>query len=389
MALHPYPVHSQKDHEIHRAGFIIIDSDTVIEDGFIEIENHQIKNIFKGRPKQKYRDHGPGVLFPAFVNAHVHLELSALSGRVPFKNGFKPWVQALLKKRAALSENKLITAAKDAAIILMKTGHQTIADISTLGIGKTIFKDLNINGVSFHEYLGETLRHCDLQKQKNFAFSLAGHAPHSTSPELLKALKQKTRQQNLPFSIHVAESDDETQFIRHQTGDWADFLMERGIEFDSWNIRRKTPVAHIYDLGILGPSTLAVHLLNVTQKDLDQISDTKTKVVLCPRSNYNLHGKLPNIDAMLQRNIQPALGSDSLASCSSLSILDEMRFIRKNYPQISAPIIFSMGTLNGAKALGLDTITGSLAKGKQANMVYCAINKTTKKNLLERIISNE
>ena len=129
-------------------------------------------------------------------------------------------------------------------------------------------------------------------------------------------------------------------------------------------------MGYLSDLGILGPDTLVVHLLQVTDTDLDLLADTKTRICLCPRSNVNLHGRFPDISAMLDRGLTPALGTDSLASCTSLSLLDEMAFVRHHFPEVSPADIIAMATENGAKALGLAHRFGTLSPGKQSDFIY-------------------
>ncbi|MBU8848526.1 MAG: hypothetical protein KOO64_03230, partial [Desulfobacterales bacterium] len=80
-------IESRVKRELHRAGWIIVDPSTIIENGYIEIEKGFIKGVHKGAPKEKCIDHGPGVLMPPLVNAHLHLELSALKGCLPFDKG--------------------------------------------------------------------------------------------------------------------------------------------------------------------------------------------------------------------------------------------------------------------------------------------------------------
>jgi cytosine/adenosine deaminase-related metal-dependent hydrolase len=92
---------------------------------------------------------------------------------------------------------------------------------------------------------------------------------------------------------------------------------------------------------------------------------------------------------MIQKGIEPALGTDSLASCESLNLFDEMAFVKNHYPGLDPELIFSMGTLNGARALGIDRWTGTLSKGKSAPFLYRSTNATNKKDLLQRITSNE
>ncbi len=375
--------------ELHRAGWIMKDAFTLIENGYLEIENGIICDVHKGRPKEKSIDHGPGVLMPPLVNAHLHLELSALKNHLPFNRGFKPWVKMLLEKREALGKEKLMKQARVSVQDLLQSGTLYVGDISTLGITGDIIKDSGLTGVIFHEFLGSDIPAVFTRKNESVSFSVAGHAPHTSSPQLLKALKKIATSKQLPFSIHVAESDDESEFIHGKKGSWADFLTARGIDFSSWDIGSKTPVSYVYDIGLLDSSTLAVHLLNVNEKDMDILARSKTKTCVCPRSNWNLHKKLPDIETMIQKGIQPALGTDSLASCDSLNVLDEMVFVQKHYPNLDPCTIVAMGTINGARALGVEHMTGTLSKGKKAQFLYLPLAGLNKKNLLQRIISND
>ena len=380
---------SSSKRQLHSAGWIIVDSSTVIENGFIEIENGFIRGVHKGTPKEKSIDHGPGVLMPPLVNAHLHLELSALKGSLPFDKGFKAWVKALLEKRETLGKEKLIKEAQNSVRDLIKSGNSYVGDISTLGITQSLIEDSVLNGVCFHEYLGSDIPVIVTQKNNMISSSVAGHAPHTSSPQLLKILKQYSKSNDLPFSIHVAESDAEFEFIHNKKGQWADFLTSRGIDWSSWDIGSKTPVTYVNDMGLLDPLTIAVHLLTVNDKDLEILVRSKAKVCVCPRSNQNLHGKLPDIEKMITAGIQPALGTDSLASCDSLNIFDEMAFVRKHYPGLDPATIFSMGTINGARALGIERLTGTLSKGKRAQFLYWSVKAVNKKDLFQKIISNE
>ena len=375
--------------EIHRAGWIILDSMNVIQNGYLEIENGRIKGIYSGVQKEACTDHGPGVLMPPLVNAHVHLELSALKNRIPFDKGFQSWVKTLLEERTALGSDVLVREAKKSISDLLTWGNLYVGEISTLGTTKSLFENSGLKGVFFQEFLGTAVEKGCVQKKDGLSFSMAGHAPHTSSPDLLRALKGHSRLMGLPFSIHVAESEAESEFIFRGKGPWADFLTQRGIDYRSWGLGSKTPVAYLDGMGILDPLTLAVHLLHVSPKDMDILASSRVKVCVCPRSNHNLHGMLPDIERMLQKGLVPALGTDSLASCDSLDIWDEMAFIAHHYPGLDPRTIFSMATLNGAKALGLDHVTGTIAKGKRADVIYRPMDAKTENEIFERMVSNE
>ncbi len=373
----------------HQARWIIIDPWNIIENGCIEVQNGFITGIHRKIPPVQIIDHGPGVLMSPLVNAHLHLELSALKNQLSFGQGFDGWVKQLLEKREDLSRQDMIQAVREQAKHLVQNGNLWIGDIASLDIVEPLVSKLSLKGVYFQEFLGTQIPDiCNLEKDM-VSFSVAGHAPHTTSPNLLTQLKKRASSHGLMFSIHLAESDLESEFICEQNGHWADFLHQRGIDFSAWQIKAKTPVEHAANIGLLGSSTLAVHLLNVTSDDLDLLARTQSKICLCPRSNKNLHQKLPDIYAMFKSGLKPALGTDSLASCDSLDIFDEMAFVLQHFPFLAPPDILAMGTVNGARALGFQTLTGSLEKGKLADMIYLSCQARTKNTLVEKIISNE
>lgn len=375
--------------ECYRAKWIVMSPDRVLKDSFLETENGIITGVSKTPPKARVTDLGPGVILPALVNTHLHLELSALGNILSFDKGFTGWVQDLLVKREALGFDKLRQAAHDAAGKLTSQGTGYVGEISTLGITREITKQQELLGVWFQEILGGALPSTYAEKGEKLSFSLAGHAPHTTDPVVLKKIKDTTASLSLPFSIHLAESSAESEFIDSPGGEWVDFLETRGIDIQDWPLGGKTPVQYMDSLGLLGPLTLAVHLLNVSPQDLEILSKTGTHICLCPRSNENLHQKLPDLESMLAKRLAPALGTDSLASCGSLSLFDEMAFVRKNYPDISPPVVLEMATLNGARALGLDRFCGSLNPNKWSRFLYIDLDVSKKNDLMESLTCND
>ncbi len=326
---------------------------------------------------------------PCLVNAHLHLELSALYNTLSFDRGFAAWVQELLEKREATGEATLIQEAQRAGKQLAIDGVGYIGEISTLGITRPIAQSQELSGVWFQEFLGSIRPEVEIQKSDSLSLSMAGHGPHTTDPFLLQSIKEKTKAKKLPFSIHLAESEEESKFISGKKGQWSDFLASRGIDTSLWPIGSKSPVQYLDDLGVLDSLTLAVHLLNINDQDLDILARTDTRICLCPRSNFNLHKKLPNIEKMFKKNLAPALGTDSLASCDSLSIFDEMAFVRQKFPKIDPGLVLSMATINGARALGLERIAGSLGNGKKSEFIYLDVDVSSKSDLMESLTFNE
>lgn len=434
--------------KIHRAGYLLINPWQIVPNGFISVYNGTIVDISAGNScnrllsnislnnshhniasyfsdasdtRTELIDYGPGILMPTLANAHTHFELSALNGKIPFSMGFNGWVRELITQREECSVDTLRLEAEKAIKTAVETGTSLAGEISTLGITEDIFAKSDIGGIWFQEYLGgseqcldtltinfsdfnssnssnckDTSYNCSPIKYPIKYKSLSGHAPHTTSPELLRFLKKQTKRANLPFSIHAAESDDETEFITTGQGRWADFLKERDIDFSSWkqsssslnqsglishskDALSRSPVQYLHDIGLLDEQTLAVHLLNVNSQDIEIIAQTQAKTVFCPRSNFNLHQKLPDIPLFFKYGLKPALGTDSLASSETLNMFDEMLYLAEKFSNINPSDILAMATLNSADALGFSTIAGSIEKGKRADFIYVPLTVSLNK----------
>lgn len=374
----------------YRARWIVLSPGRILENGYITVKNGLIRFVGSGRPSGfdgHVSDLGPGVIMPCLVNAHVHLELSALENVLDCSRGFSAWVQALLKAREAMGHARLREAAEQAALRLAGQGTGAIGEISTLGITRDVVKKHVGAGIWFREVLGGSVPDIETDTRGLLSFSMAGHAPHTTAPEVLRAMKKGMG--NQVFSIHLAESREESEFLDTGRGPWAKFLASRGIDISDWPLGRTSPVAYLQRLGLLDETTLAVHLLRANADDLDVIRETGTKVCLCPRSNHCLHGRLPDMGSMLSKGIMPALGTDSLASCDSLSMFDEMAFVRRMYPEIPPETVLAMATVNGAHALGICRAFGALVPGCQARFLYLPVTIRNKNQLIESLTNND
>ncbi len=376
---------------VYRAGWVVCDPWTLYPDGFVHVENGRIQDIGAGAGPRHVpvTDCGDGVILPALVNAHTHLELSALKGKLSTQNGFTSWVQELLRQRALLGLEALAAAADAAVADMIASGCGAVGEISTLGVTRASLRRSGLSGVWFQEVLGgympeiaaeETPRH-DLLRM-----SVAGHAPHTTAPDVLRAAKAETRRRGAPFSIHLAESDEEVRFLKTASGPWKEFLISRGIDPSAWGLPAPSPVRYLRQIGILNSGTILVHVLHADHEDMDMIGQSGAHVCLCPRSNQALNHRLPDIVAMLKRGVRLCLGTDSLASTDSLNLLDEMRFIAAHYPSIAPEIIFQMVTSGGAKALGIEDHLGSLTPGKMGKPAYAPVRVSRASDVLDAVL---
>ncbi len=378
--------------EIHRAGWVVIDSETQIQNAFVKIEKGVISEVgkWKNKPDGKVIDHGTGVIFPSLVNVHTHLELCALKGHLTLGKSFKQWVRELLYLREKTTKKDLRIGAKRGAFGLIYSGCFVVGEIATLGFFEEDFRKSELEGVYFQEYLGGLSDELiEFNKKDDFIKALAGHAPHTTSPDLLLFLKKICQKKEVPFSIHLAESEEEVEFIKTGKGEWADFLIERNIDFSSWVFNRSGSVSYLDSLGILDEKTIAVHLVRAEERDYEILKKKNVNVCLCLRSNNNLHKKLPDVLKMYNENIHLCLGTDSLASTQSLSIIDEMRFMNENFPQIPPNEIFKMGTINGAEALGVSDRFGTIEKHKSGKLFYMHVEAQAGLDVYSSLMRNK
>ena len=363
---------------IHRARFLLVDGSTLIENGYLVTESGRILEFGKwpylGEGQIVY--HGNRLLLPGFVNAHTHLELTALCGMVPFIGGFSGWVASLIEKREALGRERLAEGLEDGIRMLEENGTVAVGEITSLNLGEEALAQSSLSGFRFLELLGSDreVTNLGIIAKPGVSTAFAAHAPHTTDPKLIRRLAALSVKAGRPMSLHLAESSEESAFLAGRAPEWNAFLESRGIDTANWptgdGVR---PVDYLEALEL--PTSLhllAVHLLDVTKRELVRLAAQDVKVCLCPRSNRNLHGKTPDLPAMLAAGLKPALGTDSLASVASLDIRDEMRFLSNIHPEIPVSTLFSMGTEWGAEALGLASRFGSLRPGRVADFLSMA-----------------
>jgi aminodeoxyfutalosine deaminase len=355
---------------VHKAGWIMVKPEIWLENGAVEVLDGRITAIFGGRVDGRITDHGPGVIMRALINAHTHLSLSALHGRILTGNGFVDWVRDLIQIRAGLSYEDISTAAVGAARDMRDSGTGLVAEVGPLEPGASAIKGADVDGILFTEVLGNRPAFPVLPRDTNgVSFSFAGHGLHTTDPATLKTLRDAAIRRNNLFTLHLAESEAETEFLDSGHGPWADLVTSRGIDISTWDIRGERPVQRADRLGLLSPKTLAVHLLEVNREDVRTLAETGTSICLCPRSNLALHGRLPDINGFLATGLAPALGTDSLASNSSLSMFEEMAFLHSRYLDLKPKTILAMATTNASRALGR-TDLGTAEPGQKARLIY-------------------
>ncbi len=215
--------------------------------------------------------------------------------------------------------------------------------------------------------------------QDRIRFGLAPHTPFTVSAELLAVVAEWCRAEDVPLSIHVAESPAETQFLRDATGPIADLLYAGA----GWPVHPErapgvSPIAYLDQLGVLAAHPLLAHGVQVDTDDVAQIAQADAAVAHCPRSNTRLQcGRMP-YGLYRAAGVRLALGTDSLASSPSLAVWDEAVSARLHTAAGETPTpaeLLRLATLGGADALGLANELGSLEPGKLAALACVPLDE--------------
>jgi cytosine/adenosine deaminase-related metal-dependent hydrolase len=319
-----------------------------------------------------------GVVFPGIVNAHTHVELSALRGQVPGGGGFVRWVEGLIAVRGEAQPETDEAAIVRAADELCAAGTAAVGEVTNSLAAVSALARRNIGGCIFHEVFGVGLetaekRLVDYERARgewtheDLAYAVAPHTLYTTHLDAVRVILGRARASGARTSLHLAEHSSERRAVEAGDGPVADWYKERLHIADApWPRAPLFDVAG--DVGALAPGVLLVHLTEARPAELERVAACGASVVFCPRSNLHIETKLPPLLAARAAGIEPALGTDSLASNASLDVLAEARAFADRFPGVPARELVQMATWNGARALGR-TDLGRIAKGARPGVV--------------------
>ncbi len=310
------------------------------------------------------------LIFPALVNAHVHLELGALANPSP-PRGFLPWVGAVLRARLGASAEKLQGQARANLRTLRTRGTGVLSEVDSLGFGVLALAEAHegqpfgsrcdAEVLGFHLGPAEARSLCE-ERLSSIPLclekGLSPHAPYSVSP----ALFEEAKAMEVPLSIHVSETAEEVEFCEKGTGSFRDLLQALGKLPPEFEAPGCSPLGQLDRLGVLGPRTLLIHMQELRPGDLEILERAESPVVLCPGTITYFGRPAPSYDAFREAGVPCALGTDSLASNEELDMFGEMARFRRMFADVEGVEILQLGTSSGGRALGIPG-AGRLAEG--------------------------
>ena len=376
---------------LYSAKYLVSADVAPCEDGALLVRDETIaavgrrSDLLRANPGVDSVDFPDALLVPLLVNAHTHLELTGFpewaeqAGEGDDPTGFVDWILRLIRVKRKLERDNYRNALLNGLEQSLAAGTGAVGDILAHHAARDAYPGSPLSGRLYLETLGQDPAMITRLKQGldevltegsagELQLGISPHSPYTIRTSYLKEIYARCRKEKLYCSTHLAESPEEVTFVEQGRGDLAGrFYPSIGWEDYVPRGSGLRPVAYLREVGGLFPQNLLVHGVQLNDAEIAILAEQRMHLALCPRSNAQLKvGRAP-AGKLRKAGVGLALGTDSLASCPSLSIWDEMAFAHAWFGgELDAPTLFRMATLGGAQALGLDRQLGTLQPGRLA-----------------------
>ncbi len=349
----------------------------IIEDGAVYVQGNTIveigpKNIFADITATETIDACGGIIMPGLINTHTHASMTLFRGLaddLPLMTWLNKYI---FPAESKLNEDMVYKGAMLACAEMVLSGTTCFCDMYLFAdkvaqaacdagmravVGEVLYDfpspcygDVD-NGFDYVSKMMETWKH-----STRITIAVEPHSTYICSPELLQKATELARTNNAPIVIHLAETETEIAQIKKKYG--------------------VSPVEFLENLGMLGTDLIACHCVHLNENDIQILKKHNVKIAHCPESNMKLGSGIAPVPKLIEKKICVSLGTDGCASNNDLDLFLEMDTTAKlhkvftmNPEAVNAETALKMATINGAKALGLNKITGSLETGKRADII--------------------
>jgi cytosine/adenosine deaminase-related metal-dependent hydrolase len=352
------------------------------ENVLVSDEEGKIENVVSEEDAGEDVEIFKGILSPGFVNAHCHLELSHLKNIIPEKTGLVDFVFKVVSERH-FNEDEILAAMEIAESEMKKKGIVAVGDISNNSLSIFQKEKKNLQYYNFIETSGwlpqlaetrfeKSKSIFDEFEEKGLKASIVPHAPYSVSSELWQKIIPYFSGKTI--SIHNQETAHEDVFFMEGKGDFTKMYEMMKIDNSFYRAQKIRSVQSYFKKFSSAASVILVHNTFIKQQDLDFINENKNRdqlisFCLCPNSNLYIENSLPDVNLFIKNNCDIILGTDSLASNHQLDILEEIKTLVKFFPRLKTESLLKWATLNGAKALQMESVLGSFEEGKKPGVV--------------------
>ncbi len=374
---------------IYRARWVIRADGRAIDDGAVVAVDGRIARV---GPLSKVRPHvaageaveafADAALLPGFVNAHTHLSLSDMAGAFRPTANFTAWIGNLALRRYARTKAQIRRAVARGAADSLAAGTAAGADVTpepqvdealgALAPRWRVFGELLRFGQKGLKRLDETVAALDaLHEKTGAAVGLAPHSPYTVGVEVFVQARREADARGWPVGAHLHETLDEIAFTERGEGSLHEWLSR--IKFLPPGLKPVglRPIRMLAEAGFFSGPVLVAHGNYLTDAEIGILAESRSSVAYCPRSHaFFKHANHP-WRRLVAAGVNVCLGTDSLASSPSLSILEEARFVASREPDADPRALLAMATRCGARALGVDDRVGDLREGLDAE--FCAV----------------
>lgn len=387
--------------KIITADHVLPISSAPLVNGAVAIEREKIQDIgdrdvmVSRFPDAEVIDRRAVAILPGFVNAHSHLEITAMRGALDdVEHDFRSWLLKLNVLREEMSEEDIELAAFAGAAEGAAAGVTCFGDMGRYGrAGLAALKRAGLRGVLFQETefspddrtadedlnaLRDKFENLRKVSDDMVEVGLSPHSPYTVSPKLFALIAEFALKEGVRVSIHAAESADEHELVLNGNGFFTEVYAKFGVE---WRSPACTAIQYLQRTGILETRPVLAHCVTVSDIDISIIRQTGSRIAHCPKSNAKFgHGYAP-FEKFLDTGIPVGLGSDSVASNNLCDLLEESRYAALSARNregskrfINARDVLYTATLGGATALGLENKIGSLERGKSADLAIISVD---------------
>lgn len=395
---------------IYSARWVLPIASGAVDFGAVAVEGEKIVAVGESRdvmsqfPHATMTDFGTSAILPGLVNAHSHLELTAMRGFLEREErDFFAWLRKLTIARMAMVADDLFVSAACGAMEAARAGITCIGDSSSVATcTMKAVGEIGLRGTIYQESFGPDpsvaeqsiaglRRELDAMRAIGTPTVRAGvspHAPYTVSAPQLNMISLMAIDEKLPLMMHAAESQAEKSLMFEGTGAFAEGLGKRNIQWEAPGI---STIQYLARYGIMETKPLLAHCITVDDQDIETIRVMQASIAHCPKSNAKLrHGHAP-FAKFLDADLKVGIGSDSVASNNNCDILEEARFatllarvggtdfspcadLGTSQTDVCATDALFAATLGGARALGLNHEIGSLQEGKQADLTVVGLD---------------
>lgn len=361
-----------------RARTLLPISSPPLDNGMVKVAEGRIVE-FGAWDGTSATDLGDVVLMPGLINAHCHLDYSAMKGAILPPSSFTQWVRRINDLKRTLTDDDYLASIARGFRELVTFGTTSVLNIESfpelmLAMPKPLvrtwwfYEMMDVrNRLHTEAVVAGALSFFEKRKDWLGGFGLSPHAPYTASLDLYKLARFCCQKDDMPFMTHLAETEEEGLMFRSGEGPLFEFL--KGIGRDMSDTGERSSVAHLMEGEALPSRAILTHMNDLTAKDWAQLSRQDYTIVHCPGCHdYFSRPPFP-LERFLNEGFRVCLGTDSLASNIRLSMFREMQIVSRHFPNLSEGQILELATRNGAAALGLEGQLGEISCGAFADLI--------------------